>query len=313
MAGNRREFSRRHSLAQVNFRFLFHKECCMSEKSNQIAGTSSFTDENTIPRRQMLAWLATGSVAGAALLSGMGRANAQTAAAVPAGKDLEPTGATKLAALTAALAATRRQRKFKKVPMILTHPDQWDSAALDLLLHYRGSPKQVWDNTDISSPWLNLMRNSINAQVWSFRNADFIAISATHGTCHLALYDAYVWEKYNLPAVLGHKFKRNTFLDIPAKVRNASAADYNDPLGLFSPSANCLPLLMDRGAVFLGCHNAIWEFAGGLLAKGHNPDHLTHEELAADLTNHLIPGVVLTPGIVATLPLLTMAGYSYAK
>ena len=285
----------------------------MLESVNQVAGAVSVAKENTIPRRRMLAWLATGSVAGAALLSGMGQANAQMAATASAGKDLEPAGATKLAALTTALAAAQRHRKFKRVPMILTHPDQWDSAALDLLLHYRSGPKQVWDNTDISSPWLNLMRNSINAQVWSFRNADFIAISATHGTCHLALYDEYVWEKYNLPAMLGHKFKRNTFLDIPAHVKNAHAADYNDPVGLFSPSANCLPLLMDRGAVFLGCHNAVWEFSGGLLAKGHNPDHLSHEELAADLTNHLIPGVVLTPGIVATLPLLSMAGYTYAK
>lgn len=285
----------------------------MSGIQNRATGEALSENTSAIPRRRMLAWLATGSVAGAALLSGIGRANAQTAAAVPAGKDLEPTGAAKLEALTAALAAAKRQRTFKKVPMILTHPDQWDSDALDLLLHYAGGPKQVWDNTDIASPWLNLMRNSINAQVWSFRNPDFIAISATHGTCHLALYDQYVWEKYNLPAMLGHTFKRNTFLDIPAKVKHATVADYNDPAGLFSPSANCLPLLMDRGAVFLGCHNAVWEFSGGLLAKGHNPDHLSHEELAADLTNHLIPGVVLTPGIVATLPLLAAAGYAYAK
>jgi hypothetical protein len=28
--------------------------------------------------------------------------------------------------------------------------------------------KQVWDNTGIASPWLNVMRNSLNTQVWSF-------------------------------------------------------------------------------------------------------------------------------------------------
>jgi hypothetical protein len=35
--------------------------------------------------------------------------------------------------------------------------------------------------------------------------------------------------------------------------------------------------------------------------------------LAAELTNHLLPGVVLTPGAVATLPELQRAGFQYAK
>ena len=281
-----------------------------AKSENTVNVESPGIAENTIPRRRLLAWLATGSVAGAALLSGVGRA---TADGMTKAKDLEPAGAATLKSLTTALAAAPRHRKFKKVPMILTHPEQWDCEALNLLLHYRGGPKQVWDNTDITSPWLNLMRNSLNAQIWSYNNHNFLPVSATHGTCHLAMYDPYVWDKYNLSAMIGHKFKTNTFLDIPAKVKNANPTDYNDPTGLFSPSANCLPLLMDRGAVFLGCHNAIWEFSAGLLAKGHNPDHLSHEEVAADLTNHLIPGVVLTPGIVATLPLLEMAGFMYAK
>jgi hypothetical protein len=30
----------------------------------------------------------------------------------------------------------------------------------------QGAPKQVWDNTGIASPWLNVMRNLLNAQVW---------------------------------------------------------------------------------------------------------------------------------------------------
>ncbi len=268
-----------------------------------------------LPRRRVLAWMAAASAGGMAMLAGArGAHSAPTgAAAVAAGDSLEPAPANRLEKLTSRLSAAPRHRDFKTVPMILTSPDQWDSEALDAVLHYSASPRQVWDNTDIASPWLNLMRNSLNAQIWSFKNPDFLAVSATHGTCHLALYDQHIWDKYNLSAVLKHKFSRNIFLEIPAKVRHAEAADFNDPVGLFSPAANCIPLLMNRGVVFLGCHNAIWEFSAGLLAKGHNPDHLTHERLAADLTNHLIPGVVLTPGIVATLPLLTNAGFSYAK
>ena len=47
--------------------------------------------------------------------------------------------------------------------------------------------------------------------------------------------------------------------------------------------------------------------------KGINPDKLSHEEMAAEFTNHLIPGVVLTPGIVGTLPELEQAGFHYTK
>ena len=46
---------------------------------------------------------------------------------------------------------------------------------------------------------------------------------------------------------------------------------------------------------------------------GINPDHLTHNELAADLTNHFIPEVIVTPGIVATLSELVRVGFQYVN
>lgn len=55
------------------------------------------------------------------------------------------------------------------------------------------------------------------------------------------------------------------------------------------------------------------ELADRLIKKGVNPDKLAYEALVAELTNHLIPDVVLTPGVVATLPLLQEAGFHYAK
>ena len=70
-------------------------------------------------------------------------------------------------------------------------------------------------------------------------------------------------------------------------------------------------MLMRRGVVFLSCHNAIWEEAGKLIKEGLNPDKLAQDALAAELTNHLIDGVVLTPGAVATIPELQQAGFHY--
>ena len=44
-----------------------------------------------------------------------------------------------------------------------------------------------------------------------------------------------------------------------------------------------------------------------------NPDELSHNALAAELTNHLIAGVVLTPGISGTLPELQRDGFNYVN
>jgi len=59
--------------------------------------------------------------------------------------------------------------------------------------------------------------------------------------------------------------------------------------------------------------NAIWEHTAELLEKRINPHRLSHEAIAAELTNHLIEGVVLTPGMAGTIFELQQAGFHYAK
>ncbi|MBK4734970.1 thiosulfate dehydrogenase [Noviherbaspirillum pedocola] len=247
-----------------------------------------------------------GVAVGAALAAG-------TAAAAPgAAASLLPEGAATLGNLKERLAKAPRRRDFKTVPMILNSRDQWDHEALSELIAYRGAPRQVWDNTDLGGPWLNLMRNSLNAQVWSFRHPDFLVVSATHGLAHLALFDQATWDKYQLAKMAGDKFKSNSLIvEPPAAAMDPK--DYERSDGVFSPHDNSIVTLQRRGVVFLSCHNAIWETAEKLLAASMNPDKLSHEALAAELTNHLIPGVVLTPGAVGTLPELQQAGFHYAK
>ncbi|MBU2808693.1 transcriptional initiation protein Tat [Acidithiobacillus ferrooxidans F221] len=245
----------------------------------------------------------------------VGAVSAQTSA-VAAGLsgnpgNLLPTGARSLKELGERLAKTPRRRDFKTVPMILTKPDEWDDAALREIIHYAGGPKQVWDNTDVSSPWLNLMRNSMNVQVWSFRHPDFLCVSATHGSAHWALYDDFIWNKY-LAQMTGGKWKDNEWIKQPPAAA-ADPANFESPEGVFSPGDNSVTVLQRRGAVFLGCHNGIWEITEGVIKKGINPDGLSHEQMAAEFTNHLIPGVILTPGVVGTLPELQLAGFQYAK
>ena len=247
------------------------------------------------------------------LVTGLGLAalGSKTAQAAAAQERFMPKGATTLAELGKKLAAAPRRRDFKTTQIILQSRDEWDSEALDLVLAYAGKPKQAWNNTQLEGPWLNLMRNAMNAQVWSFKHPDFLAVSATHGAAHIALFDDAIWEKYQLGTLTKGKDKTNTWIKTPP----AAAADpgaIEDPKGVYSPADNSITVLQQRGAVFLACHNAIWELTGHLQATGNNPDKVSHEQMAAEFTNHLIPGVVLTPGIVATLVELEDAGYRYA-
>ena len=222
------------------------------------------------------------------------------------------TGADTLADLTARLSKSPRRRDFKTVPMILNDPDQWDQAAFSELIAYRGGPKQVWDNVDIAGPWLNLMRNSLNVQIWSFRHPNFLVVSATHATAHLALLEQAMWDKYQLGKLTGGNPDSNTLLK-EQKAAGADEKDYENSDGAFSPHNNSIPALQRRGVVFVACHNAIWEVSEKLIAADVNPDKLSHEVLAAELTNHLIADAVLSPGTVGTLPEMMAAGFHYVK
>jgi intracellular sulfur oxidation DsrE/DsrF family protein len=196
--------------------------------------------------------------------------------------------------------------------MILDQRDQWDAEALDAVLQYAGGPKQSWDNTDLHGPWLNLMRNAMNTEIWGFRHPDFLCVSATHGPAHLALYDDATWEKYGLAKIAGGAVTHNSFVAAQPGAE-PDLKNFQNPTGGFSPHANSIQALQQRGAVFLACHNAIWELASRLATAGTNPDRLSVDALCAELSNHLIANVVLTPGAVGTVVELARAGFAYAR
>jgi len=262
-------------------------------------------DTNT-GRRSVLRTAALTVVTGA-----IGLASAAAKPATAAVKSaLTPAGATHLNALMERLAQAPRRRDFKTVSMILDHPEQWDHEALTEVLSYQPAAKQAWDNTDISGPWLNMMRNALNTQIWSFKHQDFLAVSVTHGTADLSLYDQTIWDKYQLTNLAGDEFKTNTLIT-ERKEATADAANYEDPAGPFGDDSS-IPALMRRGVVFMSCHNAIWEQAATLIKLGINPDKLSHAAVAAELTNHLVDGVVLIPGAGGTLLELQRVGFHYA-
>jgi len=225
---------------------------------------------------------------------------------------LEPAGASSLHDLTRKLAGMPRRRDFRTVPMILDKEDLWDEAPLAAVLAYKGGSKQAWDNTDLAGPWLNGMRNTLNTQIWSFKEPNFLCVSATHGLAHLALFDQETWDKYQLAKLAGGNISRNSFIIAPPAAAH-DPADFQSVEGAFSGKDNSVVVLQRRGVVFMGCHNAIWEVAERLVGAGQNPDRLGVDGIAAELTNHLIPDVILTPGIVAALVKLQQAGFAYSR
>src|SRR6266702_4812035 len=205
---------------------------------------------------------------------GFASATAERSAA-PVEPALTPPAATHLDALKKRLAQAPRRRDFKTVPMILNHPEQWDHEALTEVLSYRAVPKQAWDGIDIGIPWLSLIRNTLNSQIWSFKHPDFLAVSVTHGTAQLALFDQAMWDKYQLTKLAGEDFETNTLIN-ERKLAASDPTNYEDPAGPFSGEDNSIPALMQRGVVFMSCHNAIWEQAAALIKLGINPDRLSH-------------------------------------
>jgi len=253
------------------------------------------------------------------VLKGLGIAMAAGVVGLTAGHDqasaagappLLSPGAKSLRELAMRLGRAPRRRDFKSVPMVLRDPSQWDNQALVELAAYRGGPRQCWSNSNYTSHWLTVMRNTVNTEVFSYRHPDFLCVSGTHGTAHLALEDAAMWEKYRLGSLIpGGKVHDNALgrSAPPAISLELEASD-----GIYSERGETVPILQRRGVVFLCCHNIIWALSGRLIARGTNPDHLSQDALAAELTNHLLPGVILTPGVAAAILELQHAGFAYA-
>ncbi|MET3905804.1 hypothetical protein ABID59_000125 [Bradyrhizobium sp. S3.3.6] len=96
------------------------------------------------PRRTALVSLGALAVGTAALAAGPSHA-ATTAQTIP-------PGAQELGDLMSRLRRAPRRRDFKTVPMILQQSDFWDNDALKEITAYRGTHKQVWDNTNLAGP-----------------------------------------------------------------------------------------------------------------------------------------------------------------
>src|SRR5246127_909826 len=99
----------------------------------------------TIDNSRRAALVGFGSLAVGAAALAAGPSHAETT------EPIIPPGAQELSELVERLRRAPRRRDFKTVPMILQHPDFWDDEALREIIAYRGTHKQVWNNTNLAS------------------------------------------------------------------------------------------------------------------------------------------------------------------
>lgn len=197
-----------------------------------------------------------------------------------------------LSAFAEKLAVIPRRRNFTSVPFMVDRPEFWDHEASDALLSFKGSALQVWDITDLAGPWINLMREAMNGQVFAHGNSDYLSVGAVHGAAHLALFNQDMWNKYALSEATNGQFSHNSL--IVEKAGTSPADDHQNLDGFYGPNNNNIVSLQRRGAVFVACHDSVHAIARGLATKKVGSGQ-SADQIAADLTNNLIPGVVLVP------------------
>ncbi len=184
-------------------------------------------------------------------------------------------------------------------------PDPVDTADkwLDGL---KGKHRQLFDMPAPNSgiPQLHIRNYMVTyREAYGLTEKDVNAVGTLYGTTTPLGFTDEMWEKYKFGAALK--------IDDPAAnaplVRNWFAhPKEGDPFafGFFDSS---IEALQAKGVVFILCNNAL-NFWVGRLSKGGMG---TTDEIRADLLAHMLPKVVLVPGMVVAINKAQERGLSY--
>lgn len=172
----------------------------------------------------------------------------------------------------------------------------------------KGKHKQLFDAPDPDGG--TLLRHARGyLDVWrdayGVPERDINVVVTLYGrTMALGLQDG-MWAKYKLGEALN-------IID-PATnaplVRNWFARPQpGDPVADGSAESS-IDALLKRGVVFLLCNNAVQRWSGRLEKQGLG----TAVEIHADLTSHVVPGVVIVPNVLIAMTKAHERGFGYAR
>jgi len=118
-----------------------------------------------------------------------------------------------------------------------------------------------------------------------------------------------MWDKYKLSELTKGDFTTNKLM--VEKDGLSPSDDIQNVSGFYGPENNNIPSLQRRGAVFVACHDSVFAIASKIVSRESSAGSV--HEVAAELTNNLIPGAVLVPSVVAFLVELQKAGFEYVR
>jgi hypothetical protein len=190
----------------------------------------------------------------------------------------------------------------------------FDAAAFAKTVGRQAEIRQVWEAVAFKPGIWNNVKNAFNGLQFGFGYpAGSMAIAfAGHGPSASYGYSDYVWKKYRIGEFFsitdasGSPATRNAY--VAARAPFDASASPDDENGSYQDAS--IETLQRRGLMLLTCHTAVEEQARGLVKKGLAPSGMTADGVAADILQHLIPGAIVVPSMVATIAVL-QATYRY--
>jgi hypothetical protein len=197
-------------------------------------------------------------------------------------------------------------------------PD-WHSEEFTKLINSSRRIKQVVHADAIDGVrFLRNTKNSFNGLHFGHRfPLDQIQIvCGLNGQANILNYSDYVWQKYRVgewakinDPKTGQPALRNIFY--ASKVGPSaqySSEDPNNDDSLYQDTN--IQALQSRGVRFVSCHTSTEEAARAFVKQGNLSVY--PEEVAKDMVEHALPGVVIVPSLAAALAIFQCEGhYSY--
>lgn len=192
----------------------------------------------------------------------------------------------------------------------------WNVEEFQRLAAHSARIKQLYDVNNIGNGrFLNSVKNSLNGLEFGFGIPvrEIQIIGALHGPANLLNFDDSMWQKYHLGEIFqvtdpetNKPAIRNPFHR--SRMGATTSKDLNDENSSLQDTS--LDGLHSRGVRFLCCHTATEEQARLLMKRlklNQQP-----EEIVKDLLNHVHPGTLVVPSMVAAIAVLQGEGrYSY--
>jgi hypothetical protein len=186
-------------------------------------------------------------------------------------------------------------------------PEAPDQGA-DWMSGLKGKHRQLFDMPEPADGFgLLHIRNYMNTwrDAFGMKDSEINAVGTCYGKATPLGFTDEMWAKYKFGAVLN-------ITDATTKAPLARNMFYhpqpgdNFAFGFFDSS---IEALQARGVLFILCNNALHFWASRLSAAGMG----TADDIAKDLLAHLLPKIVVVPGMVVAINQAQEARVSYMK